>query len=114
MGWRLVALLIGLVIVVGTAGYMLIEGWSAWDAFYMTAITITTVGFGEVHPLSRAGQAFTVFICFTGVGAIFYAFTLFMSLLAGGALVERWGRHKPPLMPESLHDPFLPFCALPS
>ena len=34
---------------------MLIEGWSPWDAFYMTVITITTVGYGEVHPLSRAG-----------------------------------------------------------
>ena len=107
MGWRLVALLIGLVIVVGTAGYMLIEGWSAWDAFYMTAITITTVGFGEVHPLSRAGQAFTVFICFTGVGAIFYAFTLFMSLLAGGTLVERWERKRLARMLESLNDHFI-------
>src|SRR5258708_28516854 len=107
MGWRLVALLIGLVIVVGTAGYMLIEGWSAWDAFYMTAITITTVGFGEVHPLSRAGQAFTVFICFTGVGAIFYAFTLFMSLLAGGTLVERWERKRLARMLENLNDHFI-------
>src|SRR5258708_259972 len=107
MGWRLVALLIGLVIVVGTAGYMLIEGWSAWDAFYMTAITITTVGFGEVHPLSRAGQAFTVFICFTGVGAIFYAFTLFMSLLAGGTLVERWERKRLARMLESLNHHFI-------
>src|SRR5260221_14630914 len=89
MGWRLVALLIAAVIVVGTAGYMLIEGWSAFDAFYMTAITITTVGYGETHPLSTAGRAFTVFICFTGVGAVFYAFTPFMSLLAGGTLVER-------------------------
>ncbi|SRR6266851_8101092 len=107
MGWRLVALLIGLVIVVGTAGYMLIEGWSAWDAFYMTAITITTVGFGEVHPLSTAGQAFTVFICFTGVGAIFYAFTSFMSLLAGGTLVERRERKRLARMLESLNDHFI-------
>ena len=36
-----------------------IEGWSAWDAFYMTVTTVATVGFREVHPLSRAGQAFT-------------------------------------------------------
>jgi voltage-gated potassium channel len=107
MGWRLVALLIGVVIVVGTAGYMLIEGWSAWDAFYMTAITITTVGYGEVHPLSTAGQAFTVFICFTGVGAIFYAFTLFMSLLAGGTLVERWERKRLARMLEKLNDHFI-------
>ena len=50
-----VALLVS-VIVGGTIGYMLIEGWNAWDAFYMTVITVTTVGYKEVHDLSRAGQ----------------------------------------------------------
>jgi voltage-gated potassium channel len=107
MGWRLVALLIALVIVVGTAGYMLIEGWSWFDAFYMTAITITTVGYGEVHPLSTAGRVFTVFISFTGVGAIFYAFTLFMSLLAGGTLLEQWERKRLARMLENLNDHFI-------
>jgi len=106
-GWRLVALLIVAVIVVGTAGYMLIEGWSAFDAFYMTAITITTVGYGEVHPLSTAGRLFTVFICFTGVGAIFYAFTLFMTLLAGGTLVERRERKRLARMLDTLKDHFI-------
>ena len=42
----------------GTAGYILIEGWSVADAFYMTVTTVTTVGYGEVHPLSPAGRAF--------------------------------------------------------
>jgi voltage-gated potassium channel len=107
MGWRLVALLIALVIVVGTAGYMLIEGWTAFDAFYMTAITITTVGFGEIHPLSTAGRAFTVLISFTGVGAMFYAFTLFMTLLAEGTLVERRERKRFARMLETLTDHFI-------
>jgi voltage-gated potassium channel len=107
MGWRLVALLIAVVIVGGTIGYMLIEGWSWWDAFYMTAITITTVGFGEVHPMSTAGRAFTVLISFTGVGAMFYAFTLFMTLLAGGTLVERRERKRLARMLESLNDHFI-------
>jgi voltage-gated potassium channel len=107
MGWRLVGLLIVLVIVIGTAGYMLIEGWSAWDAFYMTAITITTVGFGEVHPMSTAGRVFTVVISFTGVGAMFYAFTLFMTLLAGGTLAERRERKRLARMLESLNDHFI-------
>jgi voltage-gated potassium channel len=107
MGWRLMALLIAAVIVVGTAGYMLIEGWSAFDAFYMTAITITTVGYGEVHPLSTAGRVFTVFISFTGVGAIFYAFTLFMTLLAGGTLLERRERKRLARMLDNLNDHFI-------
>jgi len=106
-GWRLVALFIVFVIVVGTAGYMLIEGWSFVDAFYMTAITITTVGYGEVHPLSTGGRLFTIFISFTGVGAIFYAFTLFMTLLAGGTLVERRERKRLARMLENLNDHFI-------
>jgi voltage-gated potassium channel len=86
---------------------MLIEGWTAWEAFYMTAITITTVGFAEVHPLSTAGRAFTVFISFTGVGAMFYAFTLFMTLLAEGTLVERQERKRRARMLDKLEDHFI-------
>src|SRR3954471_13655057 len=89
IGWRLVALVIVAVHVAGTVGYVLIEGWSPWDAFYMTVITVTTVGYGEVHPLSHAGRALTVAIILTGVGSFFYAFTLFMTLLASGTLLER-------------------------
>ncbi len=50
-------------------GYVLIEGWSLFDSFYMTAISITTVGFGETKPLSHAGKIFTVILIFTGLGA---------------------------------------------
>ena len=107
MGWRLVALLIAAVTFVGTAGYMLIEGWGWFDAFYMTAITITTVGYLEVHPMSTAGRMFTVFILFTGVGTFFYAFTLFMTLLAGGTLMERWERKRLARMLEDLSDHFI-------
>ncbi|HYT67871.1 MAG TPA: potassium channel protein [Vicinamibacterales bacterium] len=107
IGWRLVALLIVGVHVVGTAGYVLIEGWSAWDAFYMTVITVTTVGYGEVHPLSPAGRAFTVVILLTGVGAFFYAFTLFMTLLAEGGLVERRERKRLARMLDNLVDHFI-------
>jgi voltage-gated potassium channel len=107
MGWRLVALLIAAVMVGGTAGYMLIEGWSLFDAFYMTAITITTVGYGEVHPLSTAGRVFTIFITFTGVGAFFYAFTLFMTVLASGELIERRERKRLTRMLDNLTDHFI-------
>jgi len=107
MGWRLAALLIAAVIVVGTAGYMLIEGWSLSDAFYMTAITITTVGYLEVHPMSTVGRMFTVFVLFTGVGSFFYAFTLFMALLTGGTLVERRERKRHGRMLEDLNDHFI-------
>jgi voltage-gated potassium channel len=70
---RIVLRSIGLglaVIGVGTVGYMVIEDQSALDAFYMTAITVTTVGFREAFPLSSAGRAFTVLLAFGGVGVI--------------------------------------------
>lgn len=54
---------------VGTVGYVIIEDWSIFDAFYMTAISITTVGFGETKPLSTAGKIFTITIIFMGLGA---------------------------------------------
>ena len=91
----------------GTLGYVLIEGWSMWDAFYMTVITVTTVGYGEVHPLSTAGRAFTVVILLSGVGAFFYAFTLLMSLLAEGGLAERLERRRLTRMLDNLRDHFI-------
>src|SRR6188768_3044499 len=107
MGWRLVALVILGVHLVGTLGYMLIEGWSPWDAFYMTVITVTTVGYGEVHPLSEAGRVFTVVILLTGVGAFFYAFTAFMTLLAEGGFLQRREEKRLARMLDDLKDHFI-------
>ena len=56
-------------LVVGTFGYWYIEGWSFVDSFFMTVITITTVGYKETGgDLSDAGKIFTVFLIFTGFG----------------------------------------------
>jgi voltage-gated potassium channel len=70
--------------VIGTSGYMILEGWSFLDALYMSVITLTTVGYREVQPLDRSGQIFTMLFTVSGVGAIFYAlFSLFQFLLEG-------------------------------
>jgi voltage-gated potassium channel len=58
------------VISVGTIGYMVLEEQSLLNAFYMTTITVTTVGFREAFPLSPAGQAFTILLAFGGIGVI--------------------------------------------
>ena len=63
----LAVVLLSLMVLAGTAGYMIVEGWSAWDAFYMTIISLTTVGYREVHPLSRMGEAFTTVLLVGGV-----------------------------------------------
>jgi voltage-gated potassium channel len=70
-----IGILFATVILLGGVGYVLIEGWSWTDAFYMAIITITTVGFGEVHPLTPVGKLFTSVLILLGVATITYAFT---------------------------------------
>jgi voltage-gated potassium channel len=62
-------------LLVGTLGYMIIEGWSFLDAFYMTVITVSTVGFQETHPLTAGGRVFTIFLILGGVGTAFFILT---------------------------------------
>jgi voltage-gated potassium channel len=57
----------------GTCGYVIIEGMGVIEALYMTSITVTTVGFKEVVPLSPGGQVFTIFLAFAGVGVILFS-----------------------------------------
>lgn len=59
-----------LVVTGGTVGYVLIEGMTTFDALYMTTITVTTIGFKEVFPLSDAGRIFTILLAFAGIGVI--------------------------------------------
>jgi voltage-gated potassium channel len=73
-------------VIVGTAGYMLIEDWNFVDSVYMTITTIFTVGFGEVHPLSRAGIVFTLALIMGGVATIFYGIGVMMEFIIGGQL----------------------------
>jgi voltage-gated potassium channel len=89
----LVILIIG-VISSGTIGYSLIEGWTFFEALYMTIITLTTVGYMEVHPLSNAGRFFTIALILTGVGSMLYSLSIGAKLLLEGELRELMGRRK--------------------
>ena len=101
-----VALLL-VIIAGGTLGYIAIEGWGAWDAFYMTIITVTTVGYREVHDLSRAGQAFTVVLLLSGVGAALYTFTLLATVVVEGGLPKRLQRRRHERMLDTITDHFI-------
>lgn len=101
------AVVLFLIVVGSTFGYMLIEGWNAWDAFYMTIITITTVGYREVHELSMAGQAFTVLVLIFGVGAALYTFTLMAAGVVEGALPKRFQRRRAARMLATIKDHFI-------
>jgi voltage-gated potassium channel len=84
--------LVAVMTVIGAVGYMLIEHWSVLDAFYMSVITISTVGFGEVRPLSPAGRLFTIGLIVTGVGSAIYLFSVIGELIVEGRLKEFLGK----------------------
>jgi len=83
-----------LLVIAGTAGYALLEGWSFLDALYMTVITITTVGFMEVHPLSTAGRLFTSALSLGGVFTLFYAATSMIRAVVSGEVRGTLGRQR--------------------
>jgi voltage-gated potassium channel len=90
--WGLFAFII--IVVIGTIGYEVIEGWSFIDSLYMTITTITTVGFGEVHPLSDAGRIFSIFLIIGGVGGALYILTTIMGYLLEGQFGITMGRRR--------------------
>ncbi len=73
----------------GTVGFTVIEGWSVLDSFYMTVITLTTIGFSETHPLSAAGRLFTVILILVGLGGVVYGLTTVGELLVSVNLITR-------------------------
>ena len=76
----------------GTLGYVYIEGFSWSDAFYMTVITLSTVGFGEVQPLGPAGRLFTSGLIIVGVGTALYLLTTLAQILIDGNLRDSFQR----------------------
>jgi len=68
---------------VGIIGYMLIEGWSPMKSLYMTLITVTTVGYGDVVPSNNTSRIFTVFLLFLGIGAATTAVSNTLQLIVG-------------------------------
>ena len=74
---KLLAAALLVLVLVGVAGFHFIEGWTYFDGFYMVLTTITSIGYGEIHPLSHTGRLFNSFIIITGVGLVL--------LLVGGA-----------------------------
>ena len=89
----------------GMFGYHWIEGWTFWRAFYATVVGITTV---EVPPVtSWAGQAFTVLLLLSGVGAALYTFTLLATLVVEGGLPKRLARRRFARMLETIKDHFI-------
>ncbi|MDA8433201.1 MAG: NAD-binding protein [Nitrospiraceae bacterium] len=86
--------MIVLIIACGTLGYMLLEGWNLLDSLFMTVTTITTVGYREVHELTRTGQIFTIALIIGGVGTVFYVLSTGAKFILEGELQEIFGRKR--------------------
>ena len=80
------------VFVCGTIGYRVLEGASWWDSFFMTVITVTTVGYEQEIPLSRGGEIFTSFLLFAGLGALLFVATEISRWVVEGELHQFLGR----------------------
>ncbi len=72
------------VIIIGVVGYQFISGYSLSDAFYMTIITVATVGYGEVQPLDTTGKMFTAFLIITSFGTFAYAVSSITKFVVDG------------------------------
>ena len=77
-------ILIVLIVCIGIAGYIILEHYNFLDAFYMTVITVATVGFQEVHPLDDQGKIFTAFLIITSFGTFAYAVTSISKYVVDG------------------------------
>ena len=101
------AILLPGLIVAGTLGYVLIEGWSLLDATYQTVTTLSTVGFREVHDLSDAGRVFTMLLIVFGVGTMLYTVTVAAESVIEGGVLDALGVRRQQAMIEKLKDHFI-------
>lgn len=91
--WKALGLL-GMAVALGTIGYYLIEQMTVLDALYMTVTTISTVGFGEIHPLSPMGRAFTIVLIVCGVSSMAWAAESMVEVLLEDQLRHAWWRRR--------------------
>jgi len=78
----------------GTIGYQYVEGWTLLESLYMTVITLSTVGFREVQPLSAAGRVFTMFLILGGVFTYFYGALEVIRAIVSGEVRGAIGRQR--------------------
>lgn len=98
------AILLLLSFLLGVMGYMLIEGYRLLDAVYMTALTISTVGYEVVQPLTDAGKVFTVFFLLINIGLLTYYISLFTRYLVDGEFIKQYKQMKMENKIHQLHN----------
>jgi voltage-gated potassium channel len=102
-----VVLLLLWILMFGTIGYMIIEKWHFLDALYMTVITITTVGFGEIRKVSEVGRIFTITLIFLGMGIVAYMLGMVAQTMVEFHVSSIVGRRKMGLKLRSIKDHYI-------
>jgi len=102
-----IAALLSLTLCVGTIGFVVLEGYSVFDAFYMALITITTVGYAELHPLTQAGRVFNSFLILFGVAAMFIALGAMTQSIIELELQDRYGKRRKKKVIDNLENHFI-------
>lgn len=92
---------------VGMLGFMLIEGWDWFDALYMAFITITTVGYGETHPLSTGGRVFVMAYLITGIGLFSFSIAELGGIVIRAELTGWWARRRMERILHKVRDHFV-------
>ena len=92
---------------IGTTGFILVAGYPPFDAFYMTLTTMTTVGYGEIHPLSHAGRIFNSFLIVFGVTTIFIAIGAMTQTIIEQEFGEVIGKRRTKRMIDKLKDHYI-------
>ncbi|WP_147678960.1 potassium channel family protein [Algibacter pacificus] len=96
--------LLVLILLIGVFGYMMISDYTAIDALYMTVITITTVGFGEVVPLDNQSKIFTIFLILTSIVIVGYALSTITEYILSKDHIEELKQRKMQKKIESFSD----------
>ena len=94
-------------VLLGTAGFALIEGWSLSDSLYMSVMTVTTVGYGPPRQLSVAGQNFATLFMIVGVGTVGYALSSAVQALVQWEILAVFGQRRRHREMTKLHDHFI-------
>ena len=100
------AILIAL-LVLGSLGFVWLEGWDYFDALYMTVTTLTTLGGGEVQPLSKLGRIYTMALVLAGMGVLLYIVTSLGRVVVEGEIKAALGRRKLVKLMKGLKDHYI-------
>lgn len=99
--------LVLIILSLATMGYMMIEGWGLSDAFFMSLITITTIGYREINPLTDAGRTLTIFVIVFGVSSVFYTIAVAVEVMLETQIRTLFGMRRIMKQIKSLKDHYV-------